>query len=515
MIPIEVNSARLRPSHPVARAGLIFLALWILPWSLAGSTPAPEFSPTPVLNRLRFQQEILDLKLRALRQPGSSSIRDRLAAVYLDSGQPEKAITLYRHAMVFEPSRTDFYHRRLAGIYRRLGRDEEAEVELELARESAPETFAQRRRRQLEAWEEEGREDLLLQQYRFLYWTEKVSRDRYLRDIARLLADRGKREEAEPYYRMLIDGYRERIKTRPSSAVDYHLRIAGIYEEMGDHQAAADKYRQAVELEGEGGSRALLQEADYYRSRGEPDRAIDLYREAQARPGADRSAISLWISTLLERAGRPDEARAELERVSELEDGEEGDAAIRLALLLERQGKLEEALDGYHALLSGLDSTRRARLWERIGRLLSRLDREEEATRAYREAFQLRETERGEGSPSAVYLEKAIFLAEKGKLEELAGDYSRQLAGVYRGLLAADPERADYYHRKLGDLLRDQEDYQQAAAHYRAWSSLAPDDPDPHYRLYRLYRDYLDNPLGAERHRERYRELRKKNRGSD
>ncbi len=489
--------------------GSVAICLALPQISPGAERSAPTPAPSPILNRLRRQREILDLKIRAAQDPGAaSSVREQLARIYLETGEPEKAVTLYRQAIIFDRPRAASYHRKIARIYRDQGRNEEAEEESRRAAAAAPERETARRRRQLAAWEEEGRDDLLLQQYRFLYWTRAGSGDGYLKNIARLLSGRGEEEESGRYYRLLIADYLRRIEERPSSAVNYHLRIAGIYREMGDPDAAAGEYRRAVEVEGEAGGRALIAEADYYRSRGEAERALGLYREALTRPGVNQVSLRFRIAALLERRGEDEAAFLELQKAAELEEGGGERARTRIARLYERSGDLEAALAEYRSLLGDLEPLRRSLTWERIGSLLSLLDREEEAALAYGEALQLRTGELGEEIPGALFLERALSLAEKGGLGEQAEKYSRQLAETYRNLLDRDPGRAAYYHRKLGDILLRREDFHQAAAHYRTWSGLAPADPAPHYRLHRLYRDHLENPGRAGLHLDRYRELR-------
>ncbi len=492
-----------------AVSGLKLLVLGIALLALVPGRAVSSPRPTPVRDRLRVHREILDLKIRAAREPRSAdSVRERLVRIYLETGEPEKAVALYRQAIIFDRPRASVYHRRIARIYRDLGRNREAEEEFQKAEAAAPETEAARLRRQLAAWEEEGRDDLLLQQYRFLYWTRNRTGDQYLGRIARMLSGRGEEEESSRYYRRQIADYRRRIEERPTLAVNYHLRIAGIYEEMGEEEAAGEEYRRAVEIEGEAGGRALVSQGDNYRSRGDYGRALALYREAASRPGIDPVSIRFRIASLLERKGEVEEALAELRLAEELDDDEAGSARFRIARFLERRGELEAAREEYRSLLPGLDPGRRAGVWERIASLSARLEQEDLAAQAYREALRCREEELGEDIPTAAFLERAVGLAERGGREEEAEEYSRMLMETYRVLLDRDPGRAGYYHRRLGDALRRRGEFQQAAAHYRTWSGLAPEDPAPHYRLYRLYRDHLDNPRGSERHRERYRELR-------
>lgn len=497
-----------RRSSAVAARLLLLFCLLSPPLFAVETVSAPTPGPTPIFNRFRRQREILDLKVRAAQHGESSSIRDQLARIYLETGQAEKAITLYRHAIIFDPLRAAAAHRKIARIYRDLGRDDEAEAELLRAEGATVESESARRRRQLSTWEEDGRDDLLLQQYRFLYWTQSGSSEQYLRNIARLLARRGEAQEARRYYRLMISDYRKRIDQRPESAVSSHLRIAAIYAEMEDWEAAAEEYRRAVEREGESGGRALIAEADFYRSRGEAERARRLYREAQDQPGVDQTSLQLRIVALLEREGREESALAELRKAAELENGDGVDIRIRTARHFERHDDPEAALAEYHSLLPDLEPLAGVRVWERIGRLLSRLGRAEEAVRAYREALKLWESDQKEESVSVDFLKRALALAEKSGLEEQTEDYSRRLTETYRLLLDQDPGRADYYHRNLGDILQNRGNYRQAAAHYRTWSGLDPADPSPHYRLYRLYRDYLDNSRQAELHLNRYRELR-------
>jgi len=518
MSQFEVQTVLLHRISRLLSAGRITAFIFFLIVSLpavAEAAPRPSPAPTSYADRLRLQREILDLKIRAARDPASvSSVRKRLARVYLDSGEPEKAIALYRQAIIFDRSQASSYHRTISRIYRGLGREEEAEEELRRAEAVAPDREADRRRRQLAAWEAEGKEDLLLQQFRFLYWTGIGSGDQYLKNIARLLFRRGEKEEARRYYRLLIADYRRRIEENPDRAVNYHLRIARLFSEMEDEPAAAEEYRRAVAAEGEKGGRALIGEAGYYRSRGELGRAIALYREARGRPGVDPAALRIKIASLLERRGEEEKALAELRSADDLEEEERGKIAIMIARHFERRGELAAALEEYRGSLEYLGPLERARTWERIGDLLRRLDRGGEAAPAYREALRRREENLGGEAPSAVYLESAVDLARKGGLEEEEEDYTRRLIAAYRLLLEREPGRAAYYHRKLGDALRVRGDYAAAAAHYRTWSGLAPGDPAPHFRLYRLYRDHLDNPRGAENHRERYRELREPDPGS-
>lgn len=505
----------IRPEVPL---GAVFCALCLAVPAASGGTPSPAASPraTPVSDLLQSRREILDLKLQAARDPASaSSARDRLARFYLDSGEPDKAVSLYRQAIIFDRPRAASYHREISRIYRLQGQEDEAEEELRRAAAAGPERSDARRRSQLAAWAEEGRDDLLLQQYRFLYWTGAGSRESYLGDIARLLSGRGETEEADRYYRLLITAYRRRILERPDRAAGYHLRIAGIYREMEDWDAAAREYRRAVEVEGEAGGGALVSQADFYRSRGETGRALALYREAQDRPGVNPDVLRQKIVSLLEHEGEDEAALAELRSAAERGEGDRGRVGLKIARLLERRGELEAALAEYRSALPDLDAPERSRTWERIGDLLARLGREEGAKEAYREALRQRAEGSGDETPSAAVLEKSAGLARKAGLEAEEEEYSRRLLETYRLLLERDPGRADYYHRRLGDLLEQRGDFLQAAAHYRAWSLLAPGDPQPHYRLHLIYRDHLDNPRGAERHRDLYRELRAANRGTD
>ena len=209
----------------------------------------------------------------------------------------------------------------------------------------------------------------------------------YLSKIARLLMRQGKEEEARHYFYRLIEYYRDRIKEKPERAPDYYLRLAGIYEEMREMEAAEREYDRAVEIEGKEGWYALLKEADFYRSRGEWKKAVALYREAETRKGGDLTSLRLKIAGLFKEQGKTGAALDWMEKAAAAAGEEGAGVRLRIARYLAREERLEEALTAYWEVFPLLDLPSRARTMERIGKILSDLGREEEAAEAYLKAI--------------------------------------------------------------------------------------------------------------------------------
>jgi len=471
----------------------------------------PGISPTPFSNRAEIYQEITRVKLRGAHDPASSSRTcARLARLYLQAREPKKAISLLRYGLIIDSSRASSFHRKIGDIYQEMGEDKTAAEEYELADRSRPPSARIRARRQLEAWKEERREDLILQQYLFFFWTGPRLRHLYLGKIARLLMRQGKEEEARHYFYRLIEYYRDRIKEKPERALDYYLRLAGIYEEMREIEAAEREYDRAVEIEGEEGWHALLKEADFYRSRDKWEKAVTLYQEAETRKGVDLISLRLKIAGLLKEQGKTGAALDWMEKAAAAAGEEGAGVRLKIARYLAREERLEEALDAYREVFPLLDLPSRAGIMERIGKILSDLGREEEAAEAYLKAIDLWRENLGAQSPGSALLERLADLAGKAGQTEMVTGYYEELIEVYRNEMLKNPGKAAYYHRKLGRLCRDLERYAEAAAHYRSWSLIKPEDPDPNFRLYRLYRNQLDNKEIADYYYARYRKLRDK-----
>lgn len=441
--------------------------------------------------------------------PGSASMyRSRLASLYLKAEKPEKAVTLYRYGIIVEPTRAYNYHRRIGDIYTRIGREDLARLEYELAETKRKPGDRERLNKQIEEWEEEGRSDLLLQQYLFLLWTERESSNVYIRKIARILMERGEKEEADIYYRRLIEYYHKRSEARPERNLDYTHWIADIYEDMGEIASAEREYDRAIEIEGDSGGQALMGKAAFLSSRGETDRALELYQRAEMREGVDLVRLRLKIADLLKDKGDLLGSLLWMEKAAAIGDEESAGIRLDIARYHARHNQPEEALAVYREALKVLDLKQRAKVMEKIGRILIGLDRKEEGACAYMDAIDLWRKYLGEEIADESLLERLAELAEKAGEPEAAGKYYDELLIVYRDRMEEAPERSAYYHRKLGDLYRHLERYNEAAAHYRIWSRIKPSDPDPHSRLYRLYRDYFEDRDTANAYRAHYRELR-------
>ncbi len=475
-------------SFPLVAIQAFFLA--IPPVAFPSPSPSPHSTPS---NRAEIRREIIRAKLKMAHNPGSAaSNRSRLAKLYLKAGEPEKAITLYRYGIIVESDRASNYHRKIGDIYKRMGREDLAGIEYNLAESGRKPGSGRRLNRQIQKWEEEGRDDLLLQQYLFLLWTKRESRNVYIRKIARLLAERGDKTEADRYYRWLIKIYRQQAGEKPERTLDYTYWIADIYEGIGDMASAEREYDRAIEIEGESGGRALIKKAAFLASLEERDRALELYQRAEMRDGVDLVRLRLKVADLLKDKGDIPGSLLWMEKAAAV-GGEEG-ARIKLDIAQSHawNDQPEEALAVYRETLELLDLRQRARVMEKIGRILTDLDRNEEAARAYKKAHDLWREDLGEEVADESLLERLAELAEKAGESDKAGEYYDELLIVYRDRMEEEPERSTYYHRKLGDLYRLLERYDEAAAHYRIWSRINPSDPDPHYRLYRLYRDYFE-----------------------
>ena len=473
--------------------------------------PAPSPSPSPAPNRAEIRREIIRAKLKMAHNPGSAaSHRSRLARLYLKAGEPEKAITLYRYGIIVESDRASNYHRKIGDIYKRIGQEDLAGIEYDLAESRQKPGSGRRLNRQIQKWEDEGRDDLLLQHYLFLLWTKRESRNVYIRKIARLLAERGDKTEADRYYRWLIKNYRQQTVEKPERTLDYTYWIADIYEGIGDIASAEREYDRAIEIEGESGGRALMKKAAFLSSLEETDRALELYQRAEMREGVDLVRLQLKVADLLEDKGDIPGSLLWMEKAAVVGGEESAGIKLDIARSYAWNDQPEEALAIYRETLEVLDLRQRAKVMEKIGRILTDLDRNEAGARAYKKAHDLWREDLGQEPADESLLERLAELSEKSGESDKAGEYYDELLIVYRDRMEEEPERSTYYHRKLGDLYRLLERYDEAAAHYRIWSRISPSDPDPHYRLYRLYRDYFEERDIANTYRARYRELRKK-----
>ena len=481
--------------------------------SSAAPTPSLSLSPPPVASdRAEIRREITRVKLMMSHNPGSAaSYRSRLAGLYLQAGEPEKAITLYRYGIIVESTRASNYHRKIGDIYTRMGREALARIEYDLAASRRKSGSGRRLNRQIREWEEEGRDDLLLQHYLFLLWTKKESRNVYIRKIALLLEDHGDKTKADHYYRWLINNYRQQAAEKPERTLDYIYWIADIYEGVGDIASAEEEYDRAIQIEGESGGRALMKKAAFLSTLEETDRALELYQRAEMREGVDLVRLRLKVADLLEDKGDIPGSLLWMEKAAAVGDEESAGIKLDIARFHAWNDQPEEALAVYRETLGVLDLRQQAKVMEKIGRVLTDLDRNEEGARAYKKAHDLWREDLGKEPADESLLERLAELAERAGESEKSGEYYDELLVVYRDRMEAEPERSTYYHRKLGDLYRLLERYDEAAAHYRLWSRIEPSDPDPHYRLYRLYRDYFEEREIANTYRSRYRELRKKN----
>ena len=495
----------------VFSSGAIAVALYALP-PVFSQTPTATPSPPTSAQRAQIQREIVRQKLKMSHNPGSAaSYRSRLAKLYIQAGEPEKAVTLYRYGIIVEPSRASRYHSQIGDIYTGMGRADLAEIEYNRADARRKSGSSERLDNQIKEWEEAGREDLLLQQYLFLFWTEPSSRNIYVRKIARLLVERGEEEKADHYFRHLIDNYRRQAEAKPDRRLNYTLWIAEIYAGMGETVSAEEEYDRAIEIEGTSGGKALLEKAEFLRDLGEVDRALELYQRVEKSGVGDQVRLRLKIADLLEDKGDFPGMLLWMKKAAAVGDDESKGIKLDIARAYERHDQPEKALALYRDNLDNLDPGEKARAMEKIGRILAGLDREEEAVRAYRKALDLWIEDLGEEVADEDLLERLAELAEKTGEEEKAREYYDELLTVYRDRMEEDPERSVYYHRQLGDLYRLLERYDKAASHYRVWSRISPSDPDPHHRLYRLYRDYFEDIDTADIYRARYRELRERN----
>ncbi len=473
-------------------------------------TLAEREATTPLPEREQIDKEIKKVKLKEASDPAyGPTARRKLADLYRRSGRHEKAIHEYRFGMVIEPRKASAYHKKIGEVYEEMGNEDMARLEFELARLTRTESSSTLYRRRLEEWEDEGRHDLLMQEYRFLLQTDPTSRSRYLKKVARLQARIGNREEAENYYRQLIEYYRGLIEERPERALGYHLRIADIYEELGEAEAAGREYETVLEAGGPKASKALIEQADYFADQEQFGRARDLYRRAEELEGADRTSIAVKVAALLEEEGKPEEALARLEEVAAV-GGEEG-ARLKLksARLLVRMKRFEEALKAYGEALPHLEAGDQARVHERMGDLLNKLERPEYARKAFLQAVEQLKIELGDEVADENLLERLAKLEEEAGRPEEARKHYEELIVVYSDNLSDDEEKAPHYYRKLGDLFRDLERYDEAAANYLAWSRLDPSNPRPYYRLARLYRDDLKDAELAADYREKYRQAKR------
>jgi hypothetical protein len=199
--------------------------------SSPGVTPRPDL---PAISRTIQAQE-----LKAIRDPQyAPSARKKIVQLYLQSGQYQKAINEYRFEMILTPAQASYFHRKIGDVYRLMGDEENARMEMELSRLTQKGSSESLYRQRLTKWIKEGKYELAIQEYKYLLQSDRRSRPEYLEKIAQLYSLMGDKERARHYYERLIQDMQETERQTAAQRLDKALRLARIYEDMGDAAAA-------------------------------------------------------------------------------------------------------------------------------------------------------------------------------------------------------------------------------------------------------------------------------------
>lgn len=402
----------------------LFLLVVLSPNTSAEPPPTP-----PPAERAEIYQRIKREKLRAAHHPELAiSARNRIAQLYAQLGQYDRAIREYRFQMIMDPTATARYHRRIARIYEWQGDHRKARLEFELASLTRTKTSRARYRRRLAQWEREGNYESVIQEYTYLLYSDPDRRRDYLQKLARLNMKRGDISQGRYYYSQLVKDYRQLIKSTPDRSYSYLLRIARVYEKMGDIAAALQEY----------------------------DRA------AVAQP-AKSAQIKLLQAELLARDNRREEALALYQTILKEADSKTPPVRIKMARLCIRLDRPAAALDYYRQALSAGEAGEE-QLLPRIASLSLSLNNPAAADKIYRRLIVIYQAELSASSASAPRYHRKLADAYLGLKE-----YS-PAAEQYREWMKADPEDPSPY-LKLALLYRrrfkDEEKYLTYIKEYR------------------------------------------------
>lgn len=476
----------------------------------AASGPAGAATPRPDLAAVARAVQAEELK--AVRDPASaSSARRKIAQIYVKAGQYEKAINEYRFDMITDPSRSSYCHRKIAEIYQLMGDGENARIERELARLTQKESQESLYRQRLTKWVKEGKYELAIQEYKFLLQSDRSSRPEYLEKIAQLYGLMGDQSRSREYYGRLIQEMREGERQTAAQRLDRSLRLASIFEDMGEYDAARAQYDATLKLAPGRKEEVLLKTAQFLERRKDYSGALAVYRKLEGMPRADRADLAERCARLMERNKDSAGAIAEYERAARFAaPAEAARLRLRRAALLASSGRREEALQAYRDTAGSLEGAARAEAVEETGDILVKLEREEEARAAYREAIALLEKSAPAAGDREDALRRLANLAEKAGDAAASRRYREETLSLLAEKIKQDPAASGRTRRRLIDLLEKLERWKEVAAQYRAWAAAEPDNSSPCYRLYRLYRDKLQDEAQAKIWEEKYRELKKK-----
>jgi tetratricopeptide (TPR) repeat protein len=489
-------------------------ALAVLVVTSLASRPVPSagVSSPPRPDLAAVARAVQAEELKAVRDPSyASPARRKIAQLYVKSGQYEKAINEYRFDMILDPARSSSGHRKIAEIYKLMGDGENARIELELSRLTQKESRESLYRQRLTKWIKQGKYELAIQEYNYLLQADSRSRPEYLEKIAQLYSLLGDRARARDYYGRLIREMQETARQTAAQRLDKSLRLAAIYEDMGDFDAARAQYENALQASPGKKEEVLIKTAQFLERRKDYPGALAVYRRMEGMPDADRAGLAERSARLMERNKDIGGAIAEYERAAKFSRPPDS-SRIRWkrAALLSSSGRLQEALAAYREAAGDLTGAARAEAVEETGDLLVKLKKEEEARAAYREAGSLLLASRSTASGREDVVRRLADLAEKAGDAEVARRYREETASLLAGKIRDDPASSVRSRRRLIDLLEKLEKWDEAAAQYQEWIAREPDNSSPYYRLYRLYRDKLKNEEQAKTWEEKYQEMKRK-----
>lgn len=438
---------------------------------------------------------------------------DVLARLYEETGQAEKAIEAYRHAVKKAPHELDT-QRRLITLLENSGREAEAvrqyeavsrvapgepRFQLELARrywkagdEAKALALARKIERHFaadpgvhatlaELYARWGKEDAALAAHERLARIEP-DEPRHLVNLGEQYFQRDQKRKARQIWKRIL-----RVKS-----AENHARLGQVYAEHDMLDDALTMYDQAIALE--------PKQAEHYKGRGA------VYERQRRWP----EAIADWDQVL---ALTPDKAAREAER---------REARRRVVHLLERAGgsALSERVQRWQSAFDADPPDLNAGYYLVEAHL--RKDRSAEARAVLEGILALRP-----GDTSAMHQLVKVYRAERDydqaialleKLAELSPgrerDYFNQIAEI-KTLLHQDDEAIRYAqkalekspddplaHQRLAERYQAMQEYEQAIAAYEKTIELSPRNFQSYFELARLYLNRDELPKAAALYRE-------------
>ncbi len=286
--------------------------------------------------------------------------------------------------------------------------------------------------------------------------------ERHLTCLGSHLKDKGKAADAGPFYERAVAAARAAIRLKPDDATA-RATLGDALDGQGKLSEAVAEYREAIRLRPDS-AYAHNRIGTVLLGQGKRTEAVAEYREAiRLRP--DLAEAHGNLGNALAGQGKWDEAVAAYRTVIRLQP-DDSKAHYNLGTTLAGQGKMAEAVPSLREAIRLQPDYTNAHC--SLGSALSHQGKLSEAIPSFREAIRL------QPDYTNAHFNLGLALASQGKWDEAVAEY--------RTAIRLQPDHAAA-HGNLGNALAGQGKWDEAVAAYRTVIRLQPDDSKAHYNL--------------------------------